>query len=160
MSESIIVGVISGVLAILLWEFGKYAWATCSKWAQPDQFSILFRSHEPPGDVEVSKWGKHQIPIGNSEHWINLLCYPGLDLARFGVRFLPVEELSRECGDPPADIRSTIYIRDVDVLPEILIPNRLMTRVADRFGGIDVTFSPPVPVGTGKALVLKISVTA
>jgi hypothetical protein len=153
---------IIGGLAVLLigWIVKQFffAWDSISK---ENMFSICFVDHDPPGSREIDRRDFYRITLGRSQHWVKVVTKEGLDITDFNIRFLSEQEVvTRPEDHSPDDIRLTIQILEVNVTPEIIAQGVTSIQTNDRHGGIDVKFRPAYPLGTGRAIFLRVDIDA
>jgi len=160
MLENIEIGVAIALIVVIIVGISNWAWSACSSFFKPDRFSLRFVDHAPPREREIDTWGSYHIPLGESEHWVKVVCNPGLKLQKFGLRFIPLEDLNKDLGDPPADIRRIIFIREIYLTKDVVLHGHNYVQVNDGLGGIEGTFTPPLLIGRGKGFFIKLRVRA
>lgn len=153
MLEGIVIGVISAVLGVFLWELGRHI---CSAYSKKHMFAVCFVDHQPPYERAVDKWNPHPIPFGRSKHYLKVTCKKGLKLIKFNVRFIDLLELVSGPDDQPIDIRSIIQIREVHFSPEVPLQGISYRETSDEKGGIDVVLDRPLILGGREPFVLTI----
>jgi hypothetical protein len=149
-----------GVGGFVLLIIGKFIYSAYCEISKDNMFSLCFVDHEPPGEREIDIGNFHLISLGRTDHWIKVVNSIGLTITNFNVRFIPAEELAKRPTDPPIDMSQIIQVLQVFVTPGVLIQANISTMVNDGYGGIDIMLDRPISWGKGKAIFLKLDVSA
>jgi len=160
LQEGIIATVVGGlILAVIGWVISR-VWSAFSSVSKQEMFSIRFVDHDPPGSTETPLGSFYEIPLGRSDHWVKVVTNEGLVIDEVNLRFLSCEEAHKKPDNSPEDIREVISIMEVNLTPEIFAQGMKAVQTQDRHGGIDIKLIPAYPLGTMRAMFLRISVEA
>jgi len=153
--------VIAAIIAVLV--AAPIAYWVSATWIESKRrnlFKVDFVDQPPPGEREVDRWRPRPIPVGQSEHLFRVIPSEGLKLQKFNVRFIDTAELAAGPGEPLIDVRRTILISEIDLMPELALEGIDGKMFDDKRGGITVVVAPPLDIAANEPLFLLLRVLA